>query len=195
MSRRPSRFAYLCTPLALAFSCFLISATLALTFSYTSHAMINPAEFQKTPEKATVKILAKSVKVAKIAGDKTGSAKNLQDVTIVSLAAEVLAVDHTVTNMKKGEVILITFIQNHSKVAEKEKEQADRRKKGGPGWVGPQVLSYPNIPEVGSVQIAHLEPASPDPSDGRTYTAGAYQYSFEAQIGYIPTDGLGAACK
>lgn len=131
-----------------------------------AQAAIDPEQFrQGTPEGVVVEVMASRYEQGQGHGR-------------VYLAARIIEVVWTATQLKAGDVILVAYYQDHEKY-KKDRAALKKRLAQKGGWTGPQVLSYPPVLQVGSVHMAHLAEAADDGSSGRVYTAAAHQYSFQ----------------
>ncbi|TNF91933.1 MAG: hypothetical protein EP297_14415 [Gammaproteobacteria bacterium] len=144
----------------------LIITTGALLSRWDAWAAINPQEFRRGhPECVTIRIVASHLDESR-------------DVTKVYLAAKVVEVFRTATDLTPGDLILVTYQQDHARV---EKESAEMIKRAKTGWVGPQILSFPSVLKSGDVRLAHLAKLIGNNSSGGVYAPRAYQYSFEQE--------------
>jgi hypothetical protein len=144
----------------------LIIAAGVLLSHWNAWAAINPEEFRKGhPECLTIRIVASHLDES-------------LNVTKVYLAAKVVEVFRTATDLKPGDLILVTYQQDHARV---EKESAAMEERVKKGWVGPQILSFPPALKSGDVRVAHLAKVTGQNSSGSVYAPQAHQYSFEQE--------------
>ena len=100
------------------------------------------------------------------------------DISKVSIAAKVIEVFRTTTDLKPGDLILITYQQDHKKA---KKDRAEIDKLAAKGVIGGQVFSFPPTLKSGDVRVAHLAKAKSQNTSGSVYTPQAHQHSFEPE--------------
>lgn len=131
------------------------------------HAAINPDEFTKLqPEAIVIKVLeSKTV-------DKG------TELTTVTLKAKVLEVFQTASGLKPDDVIVIKYVQDHKRAKQESKEVEEKAKTG---WVGPQVLTFPEVLKVDEVRRAYLKKITDSSAakDFKDYAPASSQYSFK----------------
>ncbi|MDZ4815017.1 MAG: hypothetical protein SGI71_01975 [Verrucomicrobiota bacterium] len=130
-------------------------------------AAINPDEFTKSqPEKIVIKVLESK------AVDKGA------ELTTVTLKAKVLEVIQTASGLKPDDVIVVKYVQDHKRVKQEAKEL---EKKAKTGWVGPQIMTYPEVLKVEEVRLAYLKKItnSDAAKDFKDYAPTSSQYSFK----------------
>jgi hypothetical protein len=129
-------------------------------------AAINPQEFRKKhPECLTIRIVASHLDKSK-------------DLTKVCLAAKVVEVFRTATNLKPGDLILVTYQQDHAQL---KKDKAAMEKRAKKGEVGPQILYFPPALKSNDVRVTHLAKVKGHNTTGSVYAPQAHQYSFEQE--------------
>ena len=127
-------------------------------------AVIHPDNFRRGhPECITLRVVACHLDES-------------QDISKVSLAAKVIEVFRTTTELKPGDLILITYQQDHKKA---KKDRAEINELAAKGIIGGQVFSFPPALKSGDVRVAHLAKAKSQNTSGSVYTPQAHQYSFE----------------
>ena len=100
------------------------------------------------------------------------------DISKISLAAKVIEVFRTTTDLKPGDLILITYQQDHKQA---KKDGAEIDELAARGIVGGQVFSFPPTLKSGDVRVAHLAKATSQNTNGSVYTPQAHQFSFEPE--------------
>ncbi len=141
-----------------------VLAAWVISFTSLSFAAINPEELKKGhPEHLKIEVLASHI-------------DNREGKSRVSLAAKVLQVFHSESGLVAGNIILVTYLQDHVRT---EKEHAEHRERVKKGYVGPQFFTYPPALEAGIVTEAHLARLVEAGASGHVFTPTASQYSFE----------------
>jgi len=141
-----------------------IVAAVMILSQWDAWAFMNPEAFRKgVPEAVKIQVVASQV-------EKSG------DVSRYYLAARVLEVHHSATNLKPGGLILIVYRANLVRL---KREQAAMDKKAKRGWAGPQILGPPSTLKSGDICVAYLAWVTGTGVTGRVYTPAAHQYSFE----------------
>ncbi|NKB65749.1 MAG: hypothetical protein GKR89_01690 [Candidatus Latescibacteria bacterium] len=137
-----------------------------LLASGPARAAINPDEFRRgSPECLTIEVVATQVEATSQRSE-------------IYLAARVVAVTRSATELEAGSLILIAYRQDHEAL---KKERAAMEKKHQKGWAGPQLLYPPAALTSGDTRQAHLALSQNEDTTGKVYTPGAHQYSFEPE--------------
>jgi len=145
----------------------LVIAAGVLLSHWVAWAAINPEEFRKGhPECVTIRVVASYLEKS-------------PGLTKVCLAAKVVEVFWTATGLKPGNLILITYQQDHAQL---KRKKAAMEKRAKTGWVGPQILYFPPTLKSGDVRVAHLAKVTAENTTGSVYAPQAHQYSFENAV-------------
>ncbi len=132
---------------------------------WAAWAVINPEEFRKEhPECVTIRVVASHLEKSR-------------NITTVYLAAKVVEVFRTATDLKPEDLILVIYQQDHAQLKKEESAMEKRMK----GIVGPQILYFPPALKSGDIRVAHLAKITAHNTTGSVYAPQAHQYSFEQE--------------
>jgi len=133
---------------------------------WDARAAIEPKYFREGhPECVTIRVVASYLEES-------------PGLTKVCLAAKVVKVFWTATDLKRGDPILVTYQQDHAQL---KRKRAAMEKRAKTGWVGRQILYFPPALKSGDVRVAHLAKVTTENTTGSVYAPQAHQYSFELE--------------